>query len=182
MSATQRFKEWGASQPHGKRARYCAGCRCEKCRKANTDKARELRRRNTPDPYTDPRRARSHILFLRRAGIGYRAIADASNLGRATVVSVLRFRRSGRKYIRTSTEQKILGVSPKAHSDGAFVPSDKSRKLIARLLEEGFTKTRIAREMGYANHALQLARSPYITARNEMRLKKFYDRYMKVAA
>jgi hypothetical protein len=165
---SKNFRVWGATQPHGKRARYQAGCRCSLCRKANTDYERTRR----PNGLVSADRASAHLLSLRAAGVGYRAVAAAAGLGRATVAKALR----ATTKLRAETAKAILSVTKDALLDGAFVPSTRAKQMIEELKKEPLTQTRIARELGYAS-SLQIAKSPYITARNERRLRALYYAY-----
>lgn len=111
--------------------------------------------------------------MLRKHGVGYRAVGLATDLAYSTVMKIKRTR----KVIRTSTQNRILAVTKDALSDGAFVPSELTRARIAELLEEGFTKRRLARELGI-NGYIQFAKSPYVTARNQLKVEKLYNKYI----
>jgi hypothetical protein len=163
---------------HGTRARYVAGkCRCAGCRAANAayQRSRDKGVRYgilESDPIVSAERARRHIFALSRAGVGRRSIRAVSNVAETIIVEV----KSGRrKNIRRSTERRILAVKASAaRADHAFVSSAGVHQKIALLLEEGYTKTRIARELGTS--ALQFKPGRPITVRNAARFERVYVR------
>jgi hypothetical protein len=59
-----------------------------------------------------------------------------------------------------------------------MVPARRTWRLIEQLLEEGFSKARIARELGMQTPALQLRRAR-VLARTELAVEKLWRRYMK---
>lgn len=168
--------ELGARRPHGDRLRYMAGCRCVPCRAANSryETGRSAARKAGDwNGLVSAKRARRHILKLSSLGVGRRAVAEAADVG-ATIIAAIR---SGRKLkIRKRTEQKILSVTPTAVSGGALVPADRALRLINRLIEvEGFTKTEIARRLGYKTPALQI-KPGWITASRAAAIERLYRR------
>lgn len=162
-----------AMRDHGTRARYLRGCKCIKCRAANSAYARLQQSRHGTDSLVSPIPAREHLHRLRKSGVGYRAVATTADLGYATLSKIL----MSRKSIRTSTERKVLAVTEDALSDGAFVSSIATRIWIAELLEEGFTKRRLARELG-GRRNLQIGNGAHVRAVNQMKVEKLYRRYM----
>lgn len=168
--------ELAADRPHGTRLRYLAGCKCFHCRRANSDYERErqaARQAGDWNGLVDATEARQHIRKLSRQGIGRRAVAAASDVGETIIFEI----RSGRrKRIRARTARKILAVTRQAVSDRALVPAARAWQLIEQLLDEGFTKTHLARQLGYAR-ALQLNRQR-ITAANDLAVQKLHRRLM----
>jgi hypothetical protein len=164
-----------AAKPHGVRLRYMAGCRCELCRKANSaykNERQKARRRGDWNGIVSAQRARDHMLALSRKGVGRRAIQAATDVAD----SVLHEIRSGRKKnIRARTERLILAVTPDLASDGACISARASMRLIDRLIEEGYTKTKIAKLLGCKGHGLQF-HYPQITVRNASRIRRLYER------
>lgn len=162
--------------PHGVRARYAAGCRCVKCRHANRVYARERYRavrRGDRRELVPAERARRHILKLSRSGVGRDTVAAAAGVCITTVAAI---RTGAKQRIRASTERAILAVGVWAARGSTRVPAGPTWQRIAWLLEEGFTRTRIARELGYATRALQLGRE-WITAENARRVERLYRTY-----
>src|SRR5581483_5514038 len=134
--------------PHGTRARYVTGCRCQECREANRlfyhirIKEKIFGRSNG---LVSAQAARRHMLKLSAQGVGRRAIGAACGVAD----SILTLIRSGRrKTIRANTERRILSVTRDAIADKALVSNGRTWKLIDRLLQEGFTRTELARRLG----------------------------------
>lgn len=135
---------------------------------------RACRGRLTWDGLVDAERARAHLFKLSRAGIGYKAVAAAADVAISVVAKI----RSGeRARIRASTERRILEVDRGAAADHTTVPARRTWRLIARLLEEGFTKAELARRLGYRTPALQFRRWRVLAA-TAMRVEQLYQRCM----
>ncbi len=118
-------------------------------------------------------RARAHLRKLRREGVGRLAVVAASDVARTTLAEIA----SGAcAQIRASTERRILAVDAGARSDGAVVDGQRTRTLIARMLARGFTRTQIARELGYRTRALQVGRTGDVLLRTEARVEKLWRR------
>ena len=167
--------ELAQGKPHGTRIRYMAGCRCHSCRAANSAYERErqqARKAGDWNGIVSAARARLHIMKLRRKGVGRRAIGAASDVS-DTVLSDIITKRKTR--IRARTERRILAVTTKMASDHALVGAAASWRLIDRLLEEGYTKADLTKQLGYANLALQL-NERQITVRNAARIERLYRR------
>lgn len=167
--------ELGASRPHGDRLRYMAGCKCFKCRRANSDYERQrqvARAAGDWNGIVDAAPARKHMMKLSRAGVGRRAIQAVTDVGDTTLQDI----RSGRKRrIRARTARKILAVTPAVRADHSIVPAGKAWRLLDELLEEGFTKAELARRMGMGRPAIQLRRT-FITAKSEQRVIALHRR------
>ena len=116
-------------------------------------------------------RAREHLLQLRRKRIGLNAISATTDVSKTQLYNL----RSGKQtQLRAMTERRILAcTAAAARSDGHRVPAGPTWKLIEQLLEEGYTKTRIANEMGL--RSIQLAKTT-ITARSAHRFAVVYRR------
>ena len=164
--------------PCGSRAKYIgARCRCLPCRAANsryeTGRA-AARKAGEANGLVSAAEARAHLIALSRRGVGRRAVADACDVSCSTLAAI----RTGRKtQIRVQTARRILAVTPDARAAKAFVPAGPTRRLIAALLAEGFSRAELARRLGYRSPALQL-KAPRITAENAMRVERFYRRLM----
>jgi hypothetical protein len=170
MSPPEHF----AALPCGTRAKYVAKvCRCVRCRAANSRYERERaakRRAGEADPLVPATAARAHLAALSRAGIGRRVVSAAGDVPTGTLAEITQ----GRKLqIRRSTERRILAVDASARAGGTLVDAGPTWRLIGRLLEEGFTKTELARRLRFRALALQLGRRR-ITARNAVRVERFY--------
>lgn len=162
-------------KPHGSRMRYIGGCRCDLCRKANTDYERgrsEARKSGDWNGIVPAAHARQHLNRLSRLGVGRRAVADATDIAETILVEI----RSGkRRNIRARTERLILAVTPEAAADHALVSADRTWQLIDKLIGAGFTKGYIALQLGAKTPALQLSRDK-ITVRHAADVDCLYRR------
>lgn len=168
----------GARRPHGDRLRYMSGCKCLHCRMANsnyeTGRAR-ARRAGEWNGLVDATPARTHLRRLSRKGIGYKTTADAASVARSVVAKIV----AGTKLrIRASTARRILKTTVAARADGSPVAAAPTWRLINELLEEGFTKARIARELGSKTPALQIRRG-FVRARTALLVEKLWRKYMQ---
>lgn len=156
--------ELAQERPHGDRLRYMAGCRCDQCRKANSvyeSQRQQARRAGDWNGIVVADKARKHLLKLSAAGVGRRAVAAATDVAETIICEI----RSGRKtHIRARTERKILAVSADMASDHALIGAQESWRLIQEMLAAGFTKARIAREMGFVMPALQIGRDTVLVS------------------
>ncbi len=151
-----------------------AGCRCLPCRCANARYETERNRARKSGDWrglVDARRARRHIAALSRHGVGYKTVADCADVSRTIVAKI---KRGERKRIRANTERRILEVGPRLLPDSALVPGAGTRRLIARLLEEGYSKASLARALGYKTPALQIAHREQVTVRTRARVLALY--------
>lgn len=122
-------------------------------------------------------KARAHVLALSRAGVGYKAVAAAADVSRTVLQGI----RLGRKVqIRASTEARILDVDATALADRALVPAKGSWRRLRALLDEGFTRTELARQLGSRANVphLQLHRNR-ITAINASKVERLYRRHVE---
>jgi hypothetical protein len=167
--------ELGADRPHGDRLRYMSGCKCFKCRRANSDYERQRQAARLAGDWNgivDAKAARRHLFKLSRLGVGQRAVCHATDIARSMIHEI---KNGDRLRIRARTERKILAVTPAVRADHSHVPALRAWRLIERLLEEGYTKSALAKLLGYRTRALQLKRHR-ITARNEQRVITLHQR------
>lgn len=170
---------YGGNHAHGTRMRYLAGCKCRHCRAANSNyETARARARKAGDwnGIVDAAAARRHMLRLSCAGVGRHAIAEASDVALTVICEI----RSGRKRrIRARTARAILAVTTAQRKDHALVSAAKPWRQIERLLEHGFTKARIAHELGRQTAALQIGKRR-VTVRNAAAIDRLWRRYMTV--
>jgi hypothetical protein len=76
------------------------------------------------------------------------------------------------------TEKRILSVTAGARLDGALVSAKKTWRLLDQLLDEGFTKTRLARELGFKSRALQIGKNK-CTVEMAGRVERLWNSYMR---
>lgn len=170
-------QELAARRPHGDRLQYMAGCRCLKCRMANSNyETARARARKAGDwnGLVDAAPVRAHLRKLSRAGVGYKTAADAASVARSVVAKV---RIGERTQIRASTAKRLLAVTAAARADHSYVSAAQTWYLIKQLLDEGFTKARIAQELG-VGRALQI-RKTRVLARTALAVEKLWRKYMQ---
>jgi hypothetical protein len=151
--------ELASRRDHGDRLRYMGGCRCDLCRAANSryecERAR-ARKAGDWNGIVPAVRARAHLKKLSRQGVGRRAVQAATDIADSVLFKI----RSGeRSQIRARTERKILAVNKAVAGDRSLVCAAATWRLINDLLAEGYTKTFIAKRMGYTRPALQVGKS-----------------------
>lgn len=164
-----------ATRPHGDRLRYIGGCRCDDCRQANTDYERERAQARAAGDWNgivSADAARKHLVKLSKKGIGRRAVSAASDVCETILCDI---RRGTKRNIRARTERLILAVTESAAADRALIAAGPTWKLLDKLLAAGFTKTRLAHELGRKTHALQLNKTK-VTARNAYAVERMYIR------
>lgn len=118
--------------------------------------------------------ARRHLLSLARAGIGRRSVAAACDVADSILGAV---RSGARRQLRRQTLARILSVTPDARADHALVPAARTWRWIRKLLDEGFTREYLARQLGSKARQpkLQLRRG-HVLARTEARVGRLYRR------
>lgn len=138
---------------HGTRAKYVVdGCRCHRCRQANTAYWRERRRR--PGPALIPAAAvRDHLRWLQERGVGRRQVAALSGVPESVVAGV---RSGGRRRVSIATADRLLSVTADQPAAGALVDAAEARRLVELLVDAGRTRSWIAQELGATGRALRL--------------------------
>jgi hypothetical protein len=151
------------SHPHGTRARYVAlKCRCDACRAANAAYYHIVKARGR---YVSAARARRHLAALSARGVGYKAVAAASDVAKGLLQGIMA---GAREHIREETERRILAVDRHAAADHAIVDGRRAHRAIAKMIDLGLTKGEIAERLGYKTPALQI--KPRVLARTEARV------------
>lgn len=169
--------ELAARRAHGDRLRYMAGCRCLPCRCANARYEQQrlaARRRGEWNGLVPAGPVRAHLRKLSAAGVGYKTAADAASVARSVVAKILR---GERRQIRAQNAKRLLAVTPAARADHSTVSAARTWRRIHQLLEEGFSKARLARELGMRTPALQIGKTR-VLARTELAVEKLWRRYM----
>lgn len=135
------------------------GCGCQPCRDANAAYERERSRRQAP-PYVDATEAREHMAALSEAGVGLKQVAKVSGVSTGCLWKLV-FGKPGRgpsKRIRPGTAGAILAVNVADHAaDGTKIDSTACRRDLLTLLERGWSKSAISKEIGQGGRALQVA-------------------------
>lgn len=156
MSAMLRGMPPAERFPHGSRARYTTGCRCDRCRVANAEYERErvrARRRGDWNGLVDAAAVRQHLAKLSAAGVGYKSAADAASVARSVVHLIV----SGeRRQLRVATARRLLEVDEHAAAGGAVIDGRRTWGNIRWLLAQGMTRGEIAQAIGNERAALQV--------------------------
>lgn len=161
---------------HGTRARYVSGCRCAPCRAANSEYARYRAKVREEDwnGLVDAGPARRHLQKLSAAGVGYKTVADACDVGRTTLAEVM----AGRKLkLRARTAKSILAVTAASIADHALVDASPLWRRVKELQGEGFSKAELARRLGFKREAIQFGKRR-VLARTVQRVERFYQKVM----
>lgn len=150
---------------HGTRSSYVAGCRCDPCRQANRDYARNLERRHRRDRYgidpfqtvtlVDPKETRRHLAWLNSQGIGLRTIVDQTGLSRSNLQRIVR---GDRKQITARTADRILAIGLH-RTPPPLVDADHAWQIIHTLNARGLSNAEIARRLGHKSRAVQISRT-----------------------
>lgn len=174
-AAFERIAPYVGTKPCGTRSRYTLGCRCDECRRANTDyeKHRAHARANGDwNGLVPAAKVRAHVRKLARQGVGTRIVSECSGVSRSALNGIM----AGKRYfIRARNEKKILAVTTAMRGDKTLISAAGTWKLIDALLAEGFTRQYLARELGYTGRGLQLGRER-ITVRNAARVAALHRR------
>lgn len=167
------LREAAAKREHGSRARYAGGCRCLLCRAANSRYECERAAARSAGDRRDLVSAHEVVAFIRflgRQGIGYKSVAAAAGCS----PTALRLLLDGhRMRVRRHLASRILSVTKDAVADGALISAAPTWRLIRELLDGGYTRVWIARQLGQRGQGLQLGRER-ITARNASKVERLY--------
>lgn len=169
-------------KPCGTRVRYYAGCRCQACKRANSEYESERAQARAAGDHRgliDAAPVVAHINALRAQGLGWKTIADAACVSTGTVSDLI----YGKQLkLRGHTARKLLAVTALAARDGAYIDARPSWALIKQLQRWGYPRSRIASEMmGRPVRALQ--RSPKkITVRNAALVQRVHERLRREPA
>ncbi len=120
--------------------------------------------------------ARRHLRKLSRRGVGYKQVADSACVSRTSVAKVLA---GTKRQLRADSARRILEVTAEAIADHATVPAKRVRRLLRKLLEEGFTQSELATRLGSKakTPALQVGKSR-VLASTQLKVERFYQRVM----
>ncbi|HXG71317.1 MAG TPA: hypothetical protein VNJ04_11995 [Gemmatimonadaceae bacterium] len=155
-----------ATEPHGARATYQAGCRCTPCRVANATYSQA----HQPADWTTATQAQAHLRALMAQGVGIRRAADLSGLSCA---HLQRIRNGQQATVKRTTEQTVLAIRPSlAH--GQRVNGYRTRHLLRALKGEWFTARAIACRLGLRGNRLRL-HHPRVTVRNALKVRQLYQ-------
>ena len=168
-------------RPHGTHVKYVVEhCHCDECRAANRAYERKRTRENLerrygarPPIYIDATDARDHLFALSAAGIGPLQVERLAGVGK-TAQWKIRSRRVLR--VRRETERAIMSVGTGDHVFmRSLVDAAPAHAIVAELRQMGFTKTALARALGYRSPALQSPSGARCTLRTMRRLQVLRD-------
>jgi hypothetical protein len=169
-----------AEEPHGTRHCYLGGCRCVPCRAANSRYSCEraaAQRAGDWRGFVPATFVLGHIQKLRKAGIGYRAIAAAAGLSKSTMEMILT---GERVQIRRHHADRILAVDRTAIADRSLVAAGRTWALLNELLEAGYSKTFLAKQLGSRSKTPSLQmQADRITALTASKVERLYRRIKK---
>lgn len=103
-----------------------------------------VRRATVWDGLVPVARAQAHLRALSERGVGYKAVAAASDVAHSVLCRVL----AGEGSIRASSERRILAVDETVRADHSVIDGARVREILATLRARGFTFTHLARVMG----------------------------------
>ena len=166
-----------AEEPHGTRHRYLSGCKCVPCRAANSRYSTEraaAQRAGDCRGFVPATLVLGHLKKLSKGGIGYKAVAEAAGIGKTTMQKIMTGRQ---QQLRKHHADRILAVDRAAIADGALVPAGRTWTLLNKLLEAGYTKTSLAKQLGSRakKPSLQIE-ARRITALNASKVERLYRR------
>lgn len=119
---------------------------------------------------------REHLLNLSAAGVGYKAVADAATVSRTVLQDVMMGRKTR---VRAQTARKALAVDRGAMADHGLVDAATTWELLERLIEQGYSRARLAHELGHVRGALQIGRERCL-ARTALAVSRLYLRLCSV--
>lgn len=132
-------------------------------------------------------RTRRRLITLSQVGVGRKAVHEFTGLDHKTLRQI---KNGSTKFVRRSTRDLIFAVPFNAFCNKALIDAGATQKRIAKLVQEGFTRSEIARRLsptikqkflpGYAS--LQIGRKGRVIARTQMRVEQLYNRVMAEVA
>jgi hypothetical protein len=125
----------------------------------------------------DAEPVRQHLMRLRRAGVGYKTVAAACDVGKTAITKILD---RSNTFIRAQTARRILAVDAKAKADHAVISSPstiaKAQRQVEELIALGFRKHEIARLLGSKSPALQVGRTGRLIAKSAAAIERLLRR------
>lgn len=168
--------EISSANQHGCMIAYRHGCRCFKCRVAYSDYIHEVRKRikaGTADFVVSGSIVRQHLRELSLNGMGLRAVAECTGISREHLQDIKHGRR-----LRQSTEVRIMRIhADQLKSAGAWMDAASAHSDVQNMLAAGWTKARIAHEMGIKSPSLKWWGKKKIRVSTRVRLTAVYQRF-----
>jgi hypothetical protein len=117
----------------------------------------------------------AHLQKLSAAGVGYKSVAIASDV---PAVLLYRIKAGKRTELRQSQQARILAVDQHARAAGALVPAGPTRSLIQHLVAMGYSRSQLARWMGYKQPALDY-RGKSVSVKTAARIEILYRKIQR---
>jgi len=162
---------------HGTRKRYCQSkCRCVLCRAANAayyHKRKKWVRGLAEPPLADAEEVTRHLRGLRSKGIGERTVEEITGLARSSIHKILT---GETRRVKPETALVILGLDADDLDRlpaGLLISAKPTWKRIERMMDKGWSRTRIARALGYKGREIQLDRKR-VSVENARRVRDLY--------
>ena len=173
-----------ASVPaHGTRSNYVRGCRCNRCRAANSSYVSERRkiRSNSlkqKEEVVDATLAREYLEMLSSIGVGRNSVNKVSGVGKRLIWQIT----SGKTVrIRQSTEARLLAITLQESLPlGANVDAEVTIQQINALLKEGFTRRDIACRLRRVSSQLRIGQKAKVRASSALKINNLYRALMLV--
>lgn len=166
---------------HGTRAKYVVEkCRCDECRRACAEYAREQTARIAP-PYVLAQPARDHVRHLMELGMGFKRVAEAAGVSPSAVASLLYGKKVGERHrpptkrIRPETAKALLAVEFEP-GDGAHVDGTEMWRQVDEMVAAGIPRTRIAERLGTTTGNLY-PKGDKVTAGRVRAVAEMYDEF-----
>jgi hypothetical protein len=179
-----------SNRPHGYARYRLDQCRCYVCGLARSkydERRTKMMTAGTWHPFVPIDAAQEHVRLLASMGFGSRQVASLAQVERKTIRDIAAGVRHdpGRgnprmTKVRTETAAAILAVpvDQLAASPGTYIDGTLTWQRINALLENGWTRGRIAQEaLGLKVPALQLRRGR-VSARNARKIAAYFNRHL----
>jgi hypothetical protein len=179
-------KDLGQRKPHGHKMRYMSGCRCSRCRRANSlyeRKMAEDRRRFGPNDLVPVDRVRAFLLEMQKQGIGYKTVAKQVGVGKTGLGMLIWPGKETKNFIRRRTEAKVLSYVPTLDTlpKSNPVPAGETVDRICQLERWGYPRRLIVHEAlknssdGLQIHAANGRGKFVVMVRTAIRVRDFFD-------
>lgn len=111
------------------------------------------------------------IFELKGLGLGQRQVAKLAGLSRQVIVDISKGRCAK---IEADTEARILGIVRPSLAHGQRIIGWREWRYLDALRKEGFTRSELARRLGYHTPKLQIGRR--MTVRNALRVRALWKK------
>jgi hypothetical protein len=172
-----------SNKRHGHKMRYMAGCRCWRCRAANTAYEQQLnenRLRYGPNDLVTTDRVRQHLKFLQQFGMGHKTVAKHARVGKTVLAEILWY---GKQQMRRRSETRVLAVQPTLDTlpRNRNVPASETVAKIRQLVRWGYPKALVNRDaLGLDGFGLQIpsleGKTSTVTVKTAVKIRDYFAR------